>query len=95
MKSLQEQFSAKSKMMSSAGCNGTLSEGTSVEVLGDTSTGFIVNVVREKGEEAVRIPPSISAKLKAHQVFLVHEHFSFSSVCPWVISVWPNFCCLN
>ncbi|XP_035548930.1 protein CHROMATIN REMODELING 20 isoform X2 [Juglans regia] len=68
LKSLQEQFSAKSKMMSSAGCNGNLSEGASVEVLGDASTGYIVNVVREKGEEAVRIPPSISAKLKAHQV---------------------------
>ncbi|KAG2693959.1 hypothetical protein I3760_08G119200 [Carya illinoinensis] len=68
LKSLQEQFSAKSKMMSSAGCNGNLSEGVSVEVLGDASTGYIVNVVREKGEEAVRIPPSISAKLKAHQV---------------------------
>ncbi|GMY20566.1 protein CHROMATIN REMODELING 20, partial [Fagus crenata] len=67
LKSLQVQFSAKSKM-SSAGCNGNLSEGASVEVLGDASTGYVVNVVREKGEEAVRIPPSISAKLKAHQV---------------------------
>lgn len=55
--------------MSSDGCNGNLSEGASVEVLGDALAGYIVNVVREKGEEAVRIPPSISAKLKAHQVF--------------------------
>lgn len=70
---MQVQFSAKSKM-SSAGCNGNLSEGASVEVLGDASTGYVVNVVREKGEEAVRIPPSISAKLKAHQVppFFLH-----------------------
>lgn len=68
LKSWQVQFSAKSKVMSSAGSNGNLSEGASVEVLGDASTGYVVNVVREKGEEAVRIPPSISAKLKAHQV---------------------------
>lgn len=60
--------------MSSVGSNGNLSEGASVEVLGDASTGYVVNVVREKGEEAVRIPPSISAKLKAHQVssFFLH-----------------------
>lgn len=55
-------------MMNAASCNGNLSEDTSVEVLGDASKGYIVNVVREKGEEAVRIPPSISAKLKVHQV---------------------------
>lgn len=69
MKSLQVQFSAKSKVKSYAGYNGNLSEGVTTEVLGDASTGYVVNVVREKGEEAVRIPPSISAKLKAHQVF--------------------------
>lgn len=56
--------------MSSVNLSGNLSEGCSVEVLGDALTGYIVNVVREKGEEAVRIPPSISGKLKAHQVFL-------------------------
>lgn len=68
LKSLQVQFSSNSKMMSSAGFCGNLSEGASAEVLGDASTGYIVNVVREKGEEAVRIPPSISSKLKTHQV---------------------------
>ena len=68
LKSLQVQFSSNSKMMSSAGFCGNLSEGASVEVLGDASTGYIVNVVREKGEEAIRIPPSISSKLKTHQV---------------------------
>ncbi|KAK1581796.1 hypothetical protein Q3G72_009099 [Acer saccharum] len=68
LKSLQVQFSTKSQMMSSASCDGDLSTGDSYEVIGDASTGHIVNVVREKGEEAVRIPPSISAKLKAHQV---------------------------
>lgn len=55
-------------MTSSVRCDGDLSVGASIEVLGDAVTGYIVNVVREKGEEAVRIPPSISAKLKAHQV---------------------------
>lgn len=75
---MQVQFSAKSKIMSSVGSNGNLSEGASVEVLGDASTGYVVNVVREKGEEAVRIPPSISAKLKAHQVSsLFLSHFRF------------------
>ncbi|XP_008441788.2 protein CHROMATIN REMODELING 20 isoform X5 [Cucumis melo] len=68
LKSLQVQFSSNSKIMSSAGFCGNLSEGASVEVLGDASTGYIVNVVREKGEEAVRIPPSISSKLKTHQI---------------------------
>ncbi|KAK7376285.1 hypothetical protein VNO78_34749 [Psophocarpus tetragonolobus] len=68
LKSLRGQFSASSIEMSSDGCNGNLSEGASVEVLGDALGGYIVNVVREKGEEAVRVPPSISIKLKAHQI---------------------------
>ncbi|XP_065852445.1 protein CHROMATIN REMODELING 20 isoform X2 [Euphorbia lathyris] len=68
LKSLKVQFTDRSKMTSSVKCNGTLHEGASVEVLGDAASGYIVNVVREKGEEAVRIPPSISAKLKVHQV---------------------------
>ena len=75
--------------MSSVGCIGSLSEGANVEVLGDTSTGYIVNVVREKGEEAVRIPPSISAKLKAHQVSsLFLAHFSFNMDSFGGVSVW-------
>ncbi|KAH9771403.1 protein CHROMATIN REMODELING 20 [Citrus sinensis] len=68
LKSLQVQFSSKSKLMNSVTLDGDLSAGASIEVLGDAITGYIVNVVREKGEEAVRIPSSISAKLKAHQV---------------------------
>ncbi|XP_061371328.1 protein CHROMATIN REMODELING 20 isoform X2 [Gastrolobium bilobum] len=68
LNSLRVQFSASSIKMSSAGFIGNLSEGASIEVLGDALAGYIVNVVREKGEEAVRIPPSISAKLKAHQI---------------------------
>lgn len=68
LKSLQVQFSSKSKLMNSVTLDGDLSAGASIEVLGDAITGYIVNVVREKGEEAVRIPSSISVKLKAHQV---------------------------
>ncbi|KAJ6877208.1 protein CHROMATIN REMODELING 20-like [Populus alba x Populus x berolinensis] len=68
LKSLKVKFSDKSKMMNFASCSGNLPEGASVEVIGDATTGYIVNVVREKGEEAVRIPPSLSSKLKAHQV---------------------------
>ncbi|XP_011038466.1 PREDICTED: protein CHROMATIN REMODELING 20-like isoform X2 [Populus euphratica] len=68
LKSLKVKFSDKSKMMKFASCSGNLPEGASVEVIGDATTGYIVNVAREKGEEAVRIPPSLSSKLKAHQV---------------------------
>ncbi|PSR98829.1 Protein CHROMATIN REMODELING like [Actinidia chinensis var. chinensis] len=68
LKSLEAQFSKKSVFTSSLNFSGSLSENCSVEVLGDALTGYIVNVVREKGEEAVRIPPSISGKLKAHQI---------------------------
>lgn len=64
------QFSAKYNMINSPSCNRNLSDEASVEVLGDAITGYIVNVRREDGEEAVRIPQSISAKLKVHQVSL-------------------------
>lgn len=46
----------------------SIPEGAEVEVLGDAHSGYIVNVAREIGEEAVRVPCSISAKLKVHQV---------------------------
>lgn len=76
---MQVQFSSKSKLMNSVTLYGDLSAGASIEVLGDAITGYIVNVVREKGEEAVRIPSSISAKLKAHQVFffMVFRNFLY------------------
>lgn len=61
------QFSAKYNMNSSS-CSRNLLDEASVEVLGDANTGYIVNVRREDGEEAVRVPPSISAKLKVHQI---------------------------
>lgn len=58
--------------MNSSSCNRNLLDEASVEVLGDANTGYIVNVRREDGEEAVRIPPSISPKLKVHQVSLLY-----------------------
>ncbi|CAM8950311.1 unnamed protein product [Rhodiola kirilowii] len=67
LKSLQKPFSKVSAMSTSGTCD-TLPEGASAEVLGDAGTGYIVNVVREQGEDAVRVPPSISAKLKVHQI---------------------------
>lgn len=68
LESLKAQFSTNSMGATSAGFTVNISEGCAAEVLGDALTGYIVNVVREEGEEAVRIPPSISTKLKAHQV---------------------------
>ncbi|OVA02313.1 SNF2-related [Macleaya cordata] len=64
LKSLQ----AKSWTKKAESCIGAAVEGASSDVLGDVAKGYIVNVVREKDEEAVRIPPSISAKLKPHQI---------------------------
>ncbi|KAG8380399.1 hypothetical protein BUALT_Bualt06G0011300 [Buddleja alternifolia] len=68
LKSLEARFSTKTVMMSSAISSGSSFDGTGVEILGDTSAGYIINVVREEGEEAVRIPASISMKLKPHQI---------------------------
>ncbi|KAG5611116.1 hypothetical protein H5410_022397 [Solanum commersonii] len=68
LKSLGAKFSSKTMFMDSGGCSKSSYETGSLEMLGDIETGYIVNVVREEGEEAVRIPRSISAKLKSHQV---------------------------
>ncbi|KAK4436059.1 protein CHROMATIN REMODELING 20 [Sesamum alatum] len=68
LKSLEAQYSTKSIMMNSTASNGISLDGAGLEVLGDTSSGYIINLVREEGEEAVRIPPSISTKLKLHQI---------------------------
>ncbi|XP_068665822.1 protein CHROMATIN REMODELING 20-like isoform X2 [Aristolochia californica] len=64
LKSLQGKSWSKSTVNS----NGTALEGADSEVLGDAIKGFIVNVAREENEEAERIPPSLSAKLKPHQI---------------------------
>ncbi|KAK2968272.1 hypothetical protein RJ640_016204 [Escallonia rubra] len=68
LKSLGAQFSSKSMMMNSTSSVENLSQSDTVEVLSDALRGYIVNAVREEGEEAVRIPSSISTKLKPHQV---------------------------
>ncbi|EPS71964.1 hypothetical protein M569_02794, partial [Genlisea aurea] len=67
LKSLEARFSSKSVMMSVVS-NCSSFDGAGVEMLGDATAGYIINVVREEGEEAVRIPPSISTRLKPHQV---------------------------
>lgn len=43
-------------------------KGFGVEVEDNASAGYIINLLREGDEEAVRIPPSISMNLKSHQV---------------------------
>lgn len=68
LKSLGAQFSMKTSMSSSPSCTWSVPDGASVEVFGEPKKGYIVNVVKEEGEEPVRIPPSISIKLKPHQI---------------------------
>ncbi|XP_042518002.1 protein CHROMATIN REMODELING 20 isoform X2 [Macadamia integrifolia] len=68
LKSLKVQFTAKSGSGITVNCNGNVPDGADAEILGDVINGYIANVVREKDEEAVRIPPSISSKLKPHQI---------------------------
>ncbi|KAJ9542426.1 hypothetical protein OSB04_028932, partial [Centaurea solstitialis] len=70
LKSLEAERlkSLKSMKTSYANFRANVSEGATVDMLGDAQTGYIVNVVREEKEEAVRLPPSISIKLKSHQV---------------------------
>ncbi|KMZ57973.1 hypothetical protein ZOSMA_7G00030 [Zostera marina] len=41
---------------------------TNIMEEGNTQSGYIVNIAREENEELVRIPPSISSKLKFHQI---------------------------
>ncbi|KAF6144435.1 hypothetical protein GIB67_024662 [Kingdonia uniflora] len=68
LKSLKVQYNANSWTVNTESSIGIALDGASIEVLGDATKGYIVNVVREKNEESVRIPPSISAKLKPHQI---------------------------
>ncbi|GFP90113.1 protein chromatin remodeling 20 [Phtheirospermum japonicum] len=62
LKSL-EASSIDNSMISSLISN----DGAGFEVLGNSSSGDIINLAREEGEEAVRVPQSISMKLKLHQ----------------------------
>ncbi|CAL9164856.1 protein CHROMATIN REMODELING 20-like isoform X1 [Musa acuminata AAA Group] len=49
-------------------CNTRSNESVGEVSLDDAIEGYIVNIAREKDEEPVRIPQSISAKLKPHQI---------------------------
>ncbi|GJT97781.1 protein chromatin remodeling 20 isoform X1 [Tanacetum coccineum] len=70
LKSLEAERmkSLKSMKTNYANFKATVSQGATADMLGDAQTGYIVNVVREENEEAVRLPQSISTKLKTHQV---------------------------
>lgn len=67
LKSLEAQISERSSILSTSR-NWNSPERRMVEVLGDPLRGYIVNNVRDEGEDPIRIPPSISVKLKPHQV---------------------------
>jgi transcriptional regulator ATRX len=61
---MHEQSASKLR----SGITGTSSGALSEVFLQDAGDGHIVNVAREEDEEPVRIPSSVSAKLKLHQV---------------------------
>uniref|UniRef100_A0A1D1Z2M2 ATP-dependent helicase ATRX n=2 Tax=Anthurium amnicola TaxID=1678845 RepID=A0A1D1Z2M2_9ARAE len=62
------QFSGQSLTKATNNLNGATTKGADVQVLGDAIGGYVVNVAREEDEQPVRIPLSLSAKLKPHQV---------------------------
>ncbi|XP_062205430.1 protein CHROMATIN REMODELING 20 [Phragmites australis] len=64
LKSMQEQSASKLRSENIGTSFGAVSE-VSLEDAGD---GHIVNLAREEDEEPVRIPSSMSSKLKPHQV---------------------------
>lgn len=68
LKLMQEQSAVKSWNKNATSSNGIATEEATVGLLGDASEGYIVNVAREEDEQPVRIPPSMSARLKPHQV---------------------------
>lgn len=68
LRSMQLQSASKSRDQSVSGLRGVATDGLTVGILGDSTDGYIVNLAREEDEEPVRIPPSISTKLKPHQV---------------------------
>lgn len=70
-------------------CNTRSNESVGEVSLDDPIEGYIVNIAREKDEEPVRIPQSISAKLKPHQVsfpFQMHlfKKKSLIGGCHWL-----------
>ncbi|CAA7390656.1 unnamed protein product [Spirodela intermedia] len=62
------QFTAKSLGNAVISVDGESMKATDVKVMGDATSGYIVNVAREDSEEPIRIPPSLSSRLKPHQV---------------------------
>ncbi|XP_042422292.1 protein CHROMATIN REMODELING 20-like isoform X1 [Zingiber officinale] len=58
------QASSFSKLSTIRSSNESATEG----IMTDATEGFIINVARETDEEPVRIPQSICAKLKPHQI---------------------------
>ncbi|XP_078427682.1 P-loop containing nucleoside triphosphate hydrolases superfamily protein [Wolffia australiana] len=62
------QLSGKSLGHASTTLDRRMMKATEVKVLGDAISGYIVNFAREDGEKPIRIPPSISGKLKPHQI---------------------------
>ncbi|KAG6487728.1 hypothetical protein ZIOFF_056325 [Zingiber officinale] len=68
------QASSFSKLSTIRSSNESATEG----IMTDATEGFIINVARETDEEPVRIPQSICAKLKPHQVpHLCHVNFNW------------------
>lgn len=80
------QVQSVGKLQNTVRNNESLTESS----VGDAIEGYIVNVAREMDEEPVRIPQSISAKLKPHQVpftlsvLVVQLNFNFDR------SIFPN-----
>ena len=74
LKSMQEQSASKLR-------NANTSFRVPLEVsLEDAGDGHIVNLAREEDEELVRIPSSMSSKLKPHQVCMVkNSSLAYSS----------------
>ena len=68
LRSMQEQSASKLR-------NVNTSFRVPLEVsLEDGGDGHIVNLAREEDEEPVRIPSSMSSKLKPHQVCIINMH---------------------
>lgn len=64
LKSMQEQSASKIRSGNTGSSFGGISDAT----LEDAADGRIVNLAREEDEEPVRIPSSMSSKLKTHQI---------------------------
>ncbi|KAL7148380.1 hypothetical protein ABFS83_06G174400 [Erythranthe nasuta] len=68
LKSLEAEYSIESLKRNSMVNNGVSFDGAGIEMPGDTDSGYVINLVREESDVPVRIPPSISSKLKHHQI---------------------------